>query len=133
MKLDQCNCKGYFKVSVVWLIQQKILCRRNAQAMLYVLLLLDISFQYIRRLQHGKYMSVIWFSQISWKRYICSCQKQPCSCVLRKRCFKNMLCNFIEITLRHGWSPVDLLHIFRTLFDKNFYGEVLLSCEYPKS
>ena len=27
--------------------------------------------------------------------------------------------NFIEITLRHGCSPVDLLHIFRTLFSKN--------------
>ena len=24
--------------------------------------------------------------------------------------------NFIEMVLRHGWSPVNLLHIFRTLF-----------------
>ena len=27
-----------------------------------------------------------------------------------------LLCNFIEITLRHGCSPVSLLHIFRTTF-----------------
>ena len=27
-----------------------------------------------------------------------------------------LLCNFIEITLRHGCSPINLLHIFRTLF-----------------
>ena len=27
--------------------------------------------------------------------------------------------NFIEITLRHGCSPVNLLHIFRTPFYKN--------------
>ena len=26
--------------------------------------------------------------------------------------------NFIEITLRHGCSPVNLLHIFRTPFAK---------------
>ena len=26
------------------------------------------------------------------------------------------LCDFIEITLRHGCSPVNLLHFFRTLF-----------------
>ena len=55
--------------------------------------------------------------------------------VLRKRCSKNMqqiyrrppmpkcdfiklLCNFIEITLWHGCSPVNLLHISRTPFMK---------------
>ena len=27
-----------------------------------------------------------------------------------------MLCNFIEITVRHGCFPVNLLHIFRTTF-----------------
>ena len=27
--------------------------------------------------------------------------------------------NFIEITLRHGFSPVNLLYIFRTPFSKN--------------
>ena len=30
-----------------------------------------------------------------------------------------LLCNFIEITLRHWCSPGRLLHIFRTIFPKN--------------
>ena len=33
--------------------------------------------------------------------------------------------NFIEITLRHGCSPVNLLHIFRTPFTKNTSGRLL--------
>ena len=37
-----------------------------------------------------------------------------------------LLCNFIEITLRHGCSPVNLLHIFETLFLKNTSGWLLL-------
>ena len=37
-----------------------------------------------------------------------------------------LLCNFIEITLRHGCSPVNLLHIFRTAFLKNTSGRLLL-------
>ena len=40
-------------------------------------------------------------------------QKQPSS-------------NFIEISLRHGCSPVNLLHIFRTPFPKNTSGRLLL-------
>ena len=34
--------------------------------------------------------------------------------------------NFIEITLRHGCSTVNLLHIFRTPFLKNTFGWLLL-------
>ena len=34
--------------------------------------------------------------------------------------------NFIEITLRHGCSPVNLLHIFRIPFSKNTSGGLLL-------
>ena len=34
--------------------------------------------------------------------------------------------NFIEIKLRHGLSPVNLLHIFRTTFSKNTSGGLLL-------
>ena len=37
-----------------------------------------------------------------------------------------LLCNFIEITLQHGCSPVSLLHIFRTSFRKNTSGWLLL-------
>ena len=34
--------------------------------------------------------------------------------------------NFIEITLQHGSSPVNLLHIFRTPFLKNTSGRLLV-------
>ena len=33
-----------------------------------------------------------------------------------------LLCNFIEIILLHGWSPVNLLRFCRTPFLKNSYG-----------
>ena len=35
--------------------------------------------------------------------------------------------NFIEITLRHGCSPVNLLHIFRTPFPRDTSGWLLLN------
>ena len=54
-------------------------------------------------------------------------QKQPPRGVPWKRCSENMLlCNFIEITLRHGCSPISLLHIFRTPFLKNTSGWLFL-------
>ena len=37
-----------------------------------------------------------------------------------------LLCNLIEITLRHGCSLINLLHIFRTTFPKNTSGLLLL-------
>ena len=37
-----------------------------------------------------------------------------------------LFCNFIEITLRHGCSPVSLLHFFRMPFLKNTSGWLLL-------
>ena len=40
--------------------------------------------------------------------------------------------NFIKITLRHECSHVNLLHIFRTLFSKNTYGELLLERVGPQ-
>ena len=35
--------------------------------------------------------------------------------------------NFIEIARRHGCSPVNLLHIFRTAFPRNTPGWLLLN------
>ena len=40
-----------------------------------------------------------------------------------------LLCNFIEITLRHGHVPVNLLHIFRTPFG----GLLLYNVLYNKN
>ena len=37
-----------------------------------------------------------------------------------------LLCNFIKVTLRHGCSPENMLHIFRTPIYKNTYGGQLL-------
>ena len=57
---------------------------------------------------------------------------------LIKRCSQNMqeiyrrtpipkfLCNFLNITLRHGCSGVNLLHIFRTPFQKNGSSDTLI-------
>ena len=70
-------------------------------------------------------------------------QKQSSGGVLRKKCYENMeqsyrripipkcdlntvASNFIEITLRHGCFPINLLHIFRTPFPKNTFGRLLL-------
>ena len=40
--------------------------------------------------------------------------------------FDKAASNFIEITLRHGCSPVNLPHIFRTPFPKNTSRRLLL-------
>ena len=37
--------------------------------------------------------------------------------------------NFIEIALRHGYSPVNLRHIFGAIFPKNTSGWLLLQSE----
>ena len=71
-------------------------------------------------------------------------QKQSSRGVLGKRCSENMqqiyrrtpmpkrdfnkvACNFVEITLLHGCSPVNLLHIFRIRFSKDTSGQLLLA------
>ena len=80
---------------------------------------------------------------ISRQAYYKYLQKQPSRGVLRKRYLKicskfkgehpcrnvisiKLLCNFIEITFRYGCSPLNLLHIFRTLFPENTSRGLLL-------
>ena len=55
---------------------------------------------------------------------ICSKFTEEHSC--RSVILIKTLCKFIEITLRHGCSPVNLLRIFRTSFTKNTFGRLLL-------
>ena len=43
-----------------------------------------------------------------------------------------MQSNFIEITIRDGCSPVNLLHIFRALFLENTSGWLLLQYEQSR-
>ena len=55
---------------------------------------------------------------------ICSkfTREHPCRSAISIK----MQSNFVEITLQHGCSPVNLLHIFRTTFLKNSSGWLLL-------
>ena len=46
--------------------------------------------------------------------------------------FKNLQSNFIEIAVRHGSSPVNLLHIFRILFPRNTFGWVLFRFNHTR-
>ena len=48
--------------------------------------------------------------------------EHPCRSVISIK----LLCNFIEITLWHSCSPVNLLHILRTPFPENTSGRLLL-------
>ena len=43
---------------------------------------------------------------------------------------RKLLCNFIEITLCHGCSPVNLLHIFRSPFLKEHLRWLLLEKQF---
>ena len=51
--------------------------------------------------------------------------EHPCRSVISIRLQRN----FNEITLRHGCSPANLLHIFRTPFTKNPSGRLLLNVD----
>ena len=48
--------------------------------------------------------------------------EHPCQSIISIK----FLCNFIEMALHHGCSPVNLLHIFSTSFRKNNSGRLLL-------
>ena len=48
--------------------------------------------------------------------------EHPCQSVISKK----LICNFIEITLRHECSPGHLLHIFRTPSYKSTFRGLLL-------
>ena len=54
------------------------------------------------------------------------CRKFPGEHPCRSAILIKLQSNFIEITLQHECSPVNLLHIFRTPFLKNASGGLLL-------
>ena len=65
--------------------------------------------------------------EVFWEKGVLKiCRKStgehPCRSVISIK----LLCNFVEITLRHGCSPVNLLHILRAPFIKNTSGWLLL-------
>ena len=51
--------------------------------------------------------------------------EHPCRSVISIK----LQSNFIEITLRHGCSLVNLIHIFRTTFYKNTFGRLILDIQ----
>ena len=65
--------------------------------------------------------------EVLWRKGVLKiCSKftggHPCQSVISIK----LLCNFIEIALRHECSPVNLLHIFRTPFLNTTSGWLLL-------
>ena len=58
-------------------------------------------------------------------------------CIFSEHLFLKFLYHFIEITLQHRCSPVNLLHIFKTCFTKKssdglLLNFVLIPCNFPK-
>ena len=84
---------------------------------------IPVKFIYISnnlRMKKGKRRSS--HPEVFWeKRVLKICSKftgeHPC---------RSLICNIIEIALPHGFSPVNLLHIFRTPFPRNIPGRLLL-------
>ena len=70
------------------------------------------------RSSHPDVFLVIGFLKI-WSKFT---EEHPCKSVISIK----VLCNFIEITLWHGCSPITLLYVFRTPFPKNTSGRLLL-------
>ena len=74
---------------------------------------------YINNKFEWKTHSIIFYNRTYlWYLMICTSS--------HSEVFRGILCNFIEIALRHRCSPVNLLHIFRALFLKNTSGWLLL-------
>ena len=53
-----------------------------------------------------------------WKGVLKICNKFTGEHLCRSKILGNLLCNFIEIALRHGCSPVNLLDIFKIHFSR---------------
>ena len=60
------------------------------------------------------------------------CSKFAGEHLCRSKISIELLRNFIEIALRDGCSPVNLVHIFRTPFLKNTYGRLILHLRFSK-
>ena len=75
--------------------------------------------KYAANLQENTHAEVQFYWKYNLLRFYCN--------------FAEVLCNFIEIVLWLGCSPVNLLHIFRTPFPKNtsgpYKGDLHLTCQ----
>ena len=112
-------------------LNKKILkSEKKIEPQVISLLFQSSSFQTLLILISGKNFSLLWSSRpevFFVKGVLKICGKftgeHPCRSVISIK----LLCNFIKITLRHGRSTVNLLHIFRTTFPKNTSEWLLLS------
>ena len=110
-----------------------------AERELYVLNYFDLRYQEIFKIQESRFKILKLHNLDKERKHgssrpevflrkgvlkICSkfTGEHPCRSVISIK----LLCNFIEITLRHGLSPVNLMHIFRPPFSKNTCWWLLL-------
>ena len=102
-------------------------------AFLWTFVFTSTNFPFILILVKSFALYTNWLVSLSWEYW--SLQNQHSISVLRKRCSTSikqtyrrnpLLCNFIEITLRHGCSPVNLFHIVKAFAMKTFRGLLLL-------
>ena len=89
---------------------------QNTDGQSYVIML------YAQRCIHRSSPSEVFLGSSTLK--ICSkfTGEHPCRSTISIK----LLCNFIEVALRHGCSSVNLLHIFRKSFHKKTSGRLLL-------
>ena len=104
----------YFKEHLRWLLL--IIIFTNVIIIIFIMITI-ISIISIR----GSLPEVFLYALKIWK-FTKFTGEHPCRSVISIK----LLCSFIEIALRHGCSPVNLLHIFRILFPKSTYGGLLL-------
>ena len=90
----------------------------NVNELFTLLLVLFKRANYLLRSGHPEVFSVKGALKICSK----FTGEHPCQSMISIK----LLCNFFEITLRHGCSPINLVHIFRTPFSKKTFGWLLL-------
>ena len=102
-------------------------------AFLWTFVFTSTNFPFILILVKSFALYTNWLVSLSGEYW--SLQNQHSISVLRKRSSTSikqtyrrnpLLCNFIEITLRHGCSPVNLFHIVKAFAMKTFRGLLLL-------
>ena len=89
----------------------------------------------LRWYQFWNLFALVYLSLILNQLFLCvtfQYPSEPAIHHIEKRWSENMHSNFIKIVLRHGCSPVNLLHIFRTSFFKSNSGRLLLTPEIIK-
>ena len=103
---------------------------KDFQLASFILIWYISPFRFYNNGNGGGFMLFIWRSShpevFLGKGVLKICSKCSGENQCRSAISIRLLCNFTEIALRHGCSPVNLLHIFRTPFPRNSPGRLLL-------